>query len=124
MEKPGEQKPISNMPKAQSKLATKACLLEHRKNKSAEIKITRKPGISRGNSKNPLWKSVIKKVSFKKLLKVESTILCANPKTKVAAKNSRKSRGKPLILSLIFLKMALVLSTYCNSRVHFIDETK
>lgn len=112
MEKPGEQKPISNMPKAQSKLATKACLLEQRKNKSAEIKITRKPGISRGNSKNPRWKSVIKKVSFKKLLKVESTILCANPKTKVAAKNSRNSRGNPLILFPIFLKMALVLSTY------------
>jgi hypothetical protein len=112
MEKPGEPKPISNIPKAQSKLATKACLLEHRKNKSAEIKITRKPGISRGNSKNPRWKSVIKKVSFKKLLKVESTILCANPKTKVAAKNSRNSRGKPLILFPIFLKMALVLSTY------------
>jgi hypothetical protein len=55
---------------------------------------------------------VIKKVSFKKLLKVESTILCANPKTKVAAKNSRNSRGKPLILFPIFLKMALVLSTY------------
>src|SRR5664280_2973352 len=118
MEKPGEQKPISNIPKAQSKLATKACLLEHRKNKSAEIKITRKPGISRGNSKNPRWKSVIKKVSFKKLLKVESTILCANPKTKVAAKNSRKSRGKPLILFPIFLKMALVLSTYSVSYTH------
>jgi hypothetical protein len=101
MEKPGEPKPISNMPKAQSKLATKACLLEQRKNKSAEIKITRKPGISRGNSKNPRWKSVIKKVSFKKLLKVESTILCANPKTKVAAKNSRKSRGNPDNLFLI-----------------------
>jgi len=112
MEKPGEQKPISSMAKAQSKLAAKACLLEHRKNKSAEIKITRKPGISRGNSRNPRWKSVIKKVSFKKLLKVESTILCANPKTKVAAKNSRKSLGKPSTLCLIFLKMALVLSTY------------
>ena len=100
------------MAKAQSKLATKACLLEPRKNKSAEIKITRKPGNSRGISRNPRWKSVIKKVSFKKLLKVESTILCANPKTKVAAKNSRKSRGKPATLSLILLKMALVLSTY------------
>jgi len=112
MEKPGEQKPMSNMANAQSKLATKACLLEHRKNKSAEIKITRKPGISRGSSKKPRWKSVIKKVSFKKLLKVESTILCANPKTNVAAKNSRKSRGKPSTLSLIFLKIAQALSTY------------
>jgi len=34
------------------------------------------------------------KVSFKKLLKVESTMLCENPKTNVAAINSRKSRGK------------------------------
>jgi len=112
MEKPGEQKPISNIPKAQSKLATKACLREHRKNKRAEIKITRKPGNSRGNSKNPRWKSVIRKVSFKKLLKVESTMLCANPKTKVAAKNSRKSSGKALILFIVLLKMAPVLPPY------------
>jgi hypothetical protein len=101
MEKPGEQKPISNMAKAQSKLATKACLREPRKNKSAEIKITKNPGISLGSSKKPRWKSLIKKVSFKKLLKVESTILCANPKTKVAARNSRKSRGKADNLFLI-----------------------
>jgi DNA primase catalytic subunit len=112
MEKPGEQKPISNIPKAQSKLATKACLREHRKNKRAEIKITRKPGNSRGSSKKPRWKSVIRKVSFKKLLKVESTILCANPKTKVAAKNSRKSSGNALILFIVLLKMATFLPQY------------
>ena len=112
MEKPGEQKPISNTPKAQSKLATKACLREPRKNKSAEIKMTRKPGNSLGSSRNPRWKSVIKKVSLKKLLKVESTILCANPKTKVAAINSRKSRGNALILFIVLLKMVLVLPRY------------
>jgi hypothetical protein len=109
MEKLGDPKPINSMPKAQSKLATKACLLEHRKNKSAEIKITRKPGISRGNSKNPRWKSVIKKVSFKKLLKVESTILWENPKTNVAAKNNRKSRGK--LKSLFFICVIIFLTS-------------
>ena len=112
MEKPGEQNPISNTPKAQSRLATKACLREPRKNKSAEIKMTRKPGNSLGSSRNPRWKSVIKKVSLKKLLKVESTILCANPKTKVAAINSRKSRGNALILFIVLLKMVLVLPRY------------
>jgi hypothetical protein len=46
------------------------------------------------------------------LLKVESTILCANPKTKVAAINSRKSRGNALILFIVLLKMVLVLPRY------------
>jgi hypothetical protein len=43
---------------------------------------------------------------------VESTMLCANPKTKVAAKNKRKSRGNTFILLTIFIKMDLVLSRY------------
>ena len=95
--------PINNIPKAHKRLANAANRREQRKNSNAEIKTTRKPGISRGNSRNPRWKSLMEYVSLKKLLKVESTILCAKPKTKTAAKKSRKSRGKLNILFLICL---------------------
>ena len=39
-------------------------------------------------------------------------MLCANPKTNVAAKNSWKSRGNSLILFIVLLIMVLVLSRY------------
>jgi hypothetical protein len=39
-EKPGDPNPISNMPKAHNRLATKASLREHRKKKSAAKKTT------------------------------------------------------------------------------------
>jgi len=98
----GEQKPINKIPTAQRKFATKASRREQRKNNTAETNTTRKPGISRGSSINPLCRLLIAKVSLRKLLKVESTRLWENPKTKVAAKNSRKSQGKLNNLFLIF----------------------
>ena len=39
-------------------------------------------------------------------------MLCANPKTNVAAKNNRKSRGKLLILFIVLLKMVTGLSSH------------
>jgi len=101
MEKLGEAKPMNNIPKAHKRLARAAKRLEHRKNKIAETKTTRKPGISRGNSRSPRCKSLMAKVSLKKLLKVASTILWENPKTNIAAKKSCKSRGKLTNLFLI-----------------------
>lgn len=104
----GEKNPINRMPKAHKTLARAACLLEHRKNKIAETKITKRPGISRGNSSNPLCKSLIKKVSCRKLFKVESTMLCEKPKTNVAAKNSRRSLG--ISDSLLFARVIIILT--------------
>jgi hypothetical protein len=52
---------------------------------------------------------LIRKVSFKKLLKVESTMLCENPKTNVAAKNSWKSRGK---FKNLFLARVIIVLTF------------
>jgi hypothetical protein len=94
-------------------LAKAANRREHRKNNIAEKKTTRKPGSSRGNSKNPRWKSLMEKVSFKKLLKVASTILWENPKTNIAAKNSCKSRGKVENLFLICCKIILTCHSFC-----------
>jgi hypothetical protein len=53
---------------------------------------------------------LIKKVSFKKLLKVESTMLCEKPKTNVAARNSWKSRGKFKNLFLVRVIMGLTFN--------------
>jgi len=75
MEKPGDPKPISNIPKAHNRLARNASRREQRKKKSAAKKITRNPGSSRGNSRKPRCQSLMKNVSLRKLLKVESTIL-------------------------------------------------
>lgn len=104
-EKPGDPNPISNMPKAHNRLATKASLREHRKKKSAAKKTTRNPGNSLGNSRKPRCQSLIKNVSLRKLLNVESTILWENPKTNVAVRNNLKSRGKSDNLFLICPKM-------------------
>lgn len=103
--------PINNIPKAHKRLASAASRREQRKNSTAEIKTTNKPGSSRGNSRNPRWKSLIENVSFKKLLNVASTILWENPKTTIAAKNSCKSRGKPINL---FLIRWMILLTHHN----------
>jgi hypothetical protein len=56
---------------------------------------------------------LIKKVSFKKLLKVESTMLCENPKTNVAARNSWKSRGK--FRNLFLVRVIMCLTLFCHS---------
>lgn len=105
IEKPGDAKPTRRIPTAHRRLARTASLREHRKKKSAAKKITRNPGSSRGNSRNPRCQSLIKNVSLRKLLKVESTRLCEKPKTNVAARNSLKSRGKSNHLFLICSKM-------------------
>ena len=52
-EKLGEQRPMKSIPMAQRRFAAAASRREQRKNKIAEIKTTRKPGISRGNSIKP-----------------------------------------------------------------------
>ena len=111
-EKLGEQRPINRIPMAQKRLATAASRREHKKNKIAETKTTRKPGISLGNSRKPRWKSLMANVSLKKLLKVESTMLCENPNTNVAITNSWKSRGK---LTNLFLSCWIILVTRLES---------
>jgi len=106
MEKPGENIPIKSIPIAHKTLAKAACLLEQKKNKIAETTMVNRPGNSRGNSISPRWRLLIKKVSFRKLLKVESTRLCEKPKINVAAKNSRKSRGK---FKMVFLVRVMII---------------
>ena len=64
-EKLGEQMPISNIPSAHKRLARAASRREQRKKSSAATKTTKKPGSSRGNSRNPRWKSLMENVSFK-----------------------------------------------------------
>jgi hypothetical protein len=125
MEKLGEQIPMNNIPNAQRRLAKAAMRREQRKNKIAETKTTRNPGISRGSSIAPRWKSLIENVSFKKLLKVESTMLWENPKTNIATKKSRKSRGKLVNLFLrywiIFFNLHLI---YCFKNIKFAAKIK
>jgi len=102
------------MPKAHKMFAKAACLLEHRKNKIAETTIVRRPGNSRGSSRSPRCRLLIKNVSFKKLLKVESTMLCENPKTNVAAKNSWKSSGKFRNLFLVRVRIGFTHKKLLN----------
>ena len=56
---------LGKFPTFHKRLAKAASRREQRKKSKAETKTTKKPGSSRGNSKNPRWKSLIVKVSFK-----------------------------------------------------------
>ncbi len=70
-----EKKPIRNMPIPQIMLAREASLRGHKKKSNAEKNTTKKPGSSLGSSRTLLWILVSLKVSFKKLLIVESIAL-------------------------------------------------
>jgi len=69
-------------PAAARKCESAARFLTLKKKKAAAIKTTRKPGISLGSSKMPLAKSLISKVSSKKLLKMEFIMAAANANKK------------------------------------------
>jgi hypothetical protein len=66
--------PIKKMPAPAITFASAARRLLHKKKKIAEMKTTRKPGASLGSSIIPLCKKEILNVSYKKLLREESTI--------------------------------------------------
>src|SRR5512141_468326 len=77
---------------------------EQKNHSAAETKTTRKPGSSRGNSRNERWKPVSANLSLRKLLKVESTMLNAMPSISAAAAKSMSSREDCLIREMRFIE--------------------
>jgi hypothetical protein len=81
-----ERNPMAKIPNPASNCEMAATRLLQRKKRNPEKKMTRRPGNSLGNSSTVLARFDIWKVSARKLLKVESTMLWENPMKQTARK--------------------------------------